>query len=92
MIEKGNSVKYLGIYLQNNLKNNLTITNLASKLKRFIHIFKHLRNYIPLNKLLMLFKSLLQSKILDGLEIYASSPNTGIKHLQLVQNSIIKKK
>ena len=91
MIEKVNSVKYLGIYLQNNLKNNLTITNLANKLKRFIHIFKHLRNYLPLNKLLMLFKSLIQSNILYGLEIYANSPKSGIKHLQLVQNAILKK-
>jgi len=89
-IESSNSISYLGIVLQNNLKWNETIIKKTKTLTKLKYLFKHLSFYIDADKLLMLYKSLVISNLAYGIELYGSTNKKYIILLQKLQNWFLK--
>ena len=54
---KVKAVKYLGIYIQNNLKWDMLIETRIKSLFKLKHLFKYLSHSIDKHKLLLLYRS-----------------------------------
>jgi len=89
-IENSDSINYLGIVLQNDLKWNKTIIKKTKTLTKLKYLFKHLSFYIDAERLLMLYKSLVISNLAYGIELYGSTSKKYIILLQKLQNWFLK--
>ena len=65
--------KYLDIFIDEKLTFKSHITHLESKLSRSVGKIARLRYYLPLSSLLTLYYALIQSQLLYGLPIWAST-------------------
>ena len=70
--------KYLGLYIDQDLKWTIHIDQLCGKLQKLIGIFYKLRNKLPLTCLKTIYFAFVHPHLLFGVEMYA---NTGITHL-----------
>ena len=68
--------EYLGILIDEKLTLKSHITHLESKLSQSEGITARSRYYLPLNSLLTLYYALIQSQLLYGLPIWASTHQT----------------
>ena len=84
------SVKYLGIYIQNNLKWDMLIKTRIKSLFKLKHLFKYLIHYIDIYKLLLLYRSLFVSCLVCGIEVFSNLPKFLIHKLQTIQNKFFK--
>ena len=82
--------KYLGILIGEKLTFNSHITHLESKLSRSVGIIARSRYYLPLSSLLTLYYALIQSQLLYGLPIWASTYQTYLTKLRKLQNKAVK--
>ena len=73
---------------------NLTWSNhiecLCQFLRKHIGIFYKLRSFIPLNILRILYFSLIHSKILYGIEIYANNFQSRLHDLEILNNRLLR--
>jgi len=90
IVENSDSINYLGIILQKNLKWNETIIKKTKTLTKLKYLFKHFSFYIEAEKLLMLYKSLVISNLAYGIELYGSTNKKYISLLQKLQNWFLK--
>ena len=84
------SVKYLGIYLDNKLTFGPHISYLQSKLSRLIGIISKIKYYVPDRVLFLLYFALFHSHITYGLIIWYSTYKTYTSKISKLQNRIIK--
>ena len=84
------SVKYLGIYLDNKLTFGPHISYSQSKLSRLIGIISKIKYYVPDRVLLLLYFALFHSLITYGLIIWNSTYKTYTSKISKLQNRIIK--
>ena len=84
------SVKYLGICLNNKLTFGPHISYLQSKLSRSIGIISKIKFYVPDRVLLLLYFALFHSHITYGLIIWYSTYKTYTSKTSKLQNRIIK--
>ena len=89
-IQPVTTFKLLGIYIDNKLKWSYHITHLCSKVKRYIHIFKHIRSKLNYESKKLLYQSLIQSILQYCILIYCTSSKTNLHNLQVFQNKVIK--
>ena len=82
--------KYLGIYLQNNLKWNNHINKVINDLNKLLPIIYSLRNILTTNKKIIIYHALILSKINYAIQIYGKKDTTLIQNLQKVQNRLLK--
>ena len=85
------SVKYLGLQLDDKLKWNSHISQLKLKLSRAIGILSKLRNKVPLNILKMVYHSIFNSYILYGLQIWSQNSQSIRSTIQKLQDRAIRK-
>jgi len=90
IIGQKSETKYLGITLQSNLKWNCTVNEKIKKMIKFRHIFKHIRNFMSEKRLIILYKSLVVSNLIYGIELFGNCQKYLIKRLQLVQNNFLR--
>ena len=84
------TIKYLGINLQENLKWNDTLLDKIKSLVKLKYLFKFLKSCLPKDKLLLLYNSLVISKLTYGIEFYGENPQYLLNRLQIIQNTFLK--
>jgi len=89
-VEMSKSVNYLGIIIQNSLKWDETIDKKIKALLKLKYLFQILSKYIDRQKLLLMYKSLILSKIAYGIELYGNANKVQINKLQRLQNWFLK--
>jgi len=89
-LEQVTCLKYLGIKMQNNLQWNQFASDKIKSLINLKHLFKYYTNYLPLDKMVVLFKALYFSRLIYGIEFLGKLPNYLLNHLQIIQNAILK--
>ena len=89
-IKEATDIKYLGLKIDSKLTWSKHVEKIKSEIVKFASLFAKLRHFIPKDCLIILFDSLVSSKINYGLEIYGSAANKYLKELQILQNRILK--
>lgn len=90
LIPEVTTVKYLGAYLQSNLLWHSHIEHLKSKVSPITGMLYKLRNKLNVRTKMMIFESLIQSKLRYLSQVYAHRRNAALKTLQVVQNKALK--
>ena len=85
MVKRSDSVKYLGLLIDEKLTWEKHIDELGSKIVQYASIFRRVRDLLPTNRLQSLFNSLIQSRIDYAIEIYGDANNTAFTLPQLNQ-------
>ena len=85
MVKRSDSVKYLGLLIDEKLTWGKHIDELGSKIVQYASIFRKVRDLLPTNRLQSLFNSLIQSRIDYAIEIYGDANNTTFTLPQLNQ-------
>lgn len=89
-IKEENETKYLGVIIQNNLKWESHIKKVIQTLNKQIPLYYTLRNYVPRNKINLIYKTLSLSVINYGIELYGCKNKPWLKQLQKTQNRLLK--
>ncbi|XP_075163964.1 uncharacterized protein LOC142236620 [Haematobia irritans] len=89
-ISECQSMKYLGIHLQNNLAWNMHMEELKKKVSPAIGMLHKFRNVFNVKTKLLLYNSLIQSHLNYLAIIYAHKNNFHLRALQRTQNKALK--
>ena len=90
LINKVDSIKFLGLTIDDDLTFRSHISDLTSQLKKFIGIFYKLSFKLPISTLKILYFSLIHSKILYAIEIYANTYATYLHDLFTLNNRLLR--
>lgn len=90
VINKASSVKYLGIHIDSHLRWDIHINIIIKKLRRYIYLFKNLKNILNIRSLKILYFSFIQSTLSYGNIIWGSASSTYLKKLEGTQKIILK--
>jgi len=77
--------KYLGVMIDNKLKWETHINILLNKLKPISAKLYYLRNTLPHSALTLIYKSLFESHILYGVEVWGTAPKTFMSRVESLQ-------
>lgn len=83
-------VKYLGIYVDSNLKWTKHVEYITKKLKTLIYRFYILRNIISKALITSLYQGLVESLLRYGIVAWGAMYNNALNPLQVIQNKILK--
>ena len=83
-------VKYLGIYMDKNLKWNYHINQLGEKLSRSNGILYKLKQYCPINILRSLYYTIFYSHMLYACPIWSLTINKNLMKISILQNKCIR--
>jgi len=89
LLEKS-CTKYLGLFIQSDLKWQSAINEKINKMLKFKHMFKYIRNFVPIKKLIILYKSFITSFIVYGIELYGNCQQFLVDRLQKAQNNLLR--
>ena len=89
-IKRVTCVKYLGMYIDENLKWDKHVNNLCNLLTKNFHMFYSIRNLLPDKLKKQLYFSLVYSRILYGIELYGACRATLLNRVQILQNKLLK--
>lgn len=89
-IKEENETKYLGLIIQNNLNWNIHISKTINSINKLIPLFYQIRRFLTPNKRLLIYKSLVLSKINYAIELYGRKNSNWLKQLQTTQNRLLK--
>lgn len=82
--------KYLGIVVDRFLKWNMHIDCLTNKIRKLIHKFYLLREFMSRRMLVTIYKSLVESLIRYGILVWGGMYITGLYKLNIIQKYILK--
>ena len=85
-----NKIKYLGIYIDEDLTWNEHITYICDSLKKLFPIFYHLRNYLSLEHIKCIYYAMVYSRIRYGIEVWGMASGANISRVQILQNRLLK--
>ena len=88
-LTKSQQTKYLGIFVDENLKWDAHIKYICNKLSHISGIFYKMRRLISQDALIVLYYGLVQSHLTYGFLAWKSPNKTNIQSLQVLQNKII---
>ena len=83
-------MKYLGLYINNNLTVNNHISHLLKQVNKFITIFKHIKHYLTKNAKTLLIKSLIIPHILYACPFLHTMHKYNKKSLKISYTRLIK--
>lgn len=89
-IEKTHCIKYLGVFLDENLNWKRHIEYVTNKVRKVIHKFYELRHVLPRNTLKMVYYSLVESTLNYGLVVWGGACKTFLTAPFIAQKYIIK--
>ena len=78
-IKSSTSVKYLGVYIDENLSWNNHIKELYKKLSRSSEIISKLRHYVPINTLLSIYYSIFYSHLSYGCPVWSLTTKNNLR-------------
>lgn len=90
IINYSKTVKFLGLYLDENLSWKYHIQNLRTKISPLIGILYKIRHFVPLKYLKNIYFCLIYSKIQYLISIWGSAYRTNLTPLKKLQNKVIK--
>ncbi|KAL9698958.1 hypothetical protein quinque_002399 [Culex quinquefasciatus] len=89
-IERVDYFKYLGVWLDSDLKWEYQIGKLNSKLSQVAGIFKKISPVVPDQTKKMLYFSLFHSHMVYGIAVWGAAGSSMVSQLQTTQNKAIK--
>ena len=90
MLERVVSTKFLGVYIQENLKWNIHTNYIANKISKNNGILARLKKQIPKSYLKIIFNSLLMSHLLYGITVWGGSPKNCLDRLIKLQKKAVR--
>ena len=88
-IEVVDSVKYLGIHLDNKLQFKQHIKMLETKLPRLLGVLYKTKSFLPNHILKKLYYAFIHSHLTFGLLVWSATPKSNLSKLQRIQNKAI---
>lgn len=89
-IKSENKTKYLGVYIDSNLKWNSHVDFLCKKLRPMLYMFVTLKSILNINELRTLYFSLVQSHLSYCINSWGGVYSTTLKPLEILQKRILK--
>ena len=89
-INRAHTVKYLGLFIDDNLKWTSQINYLFTQLARCTGLFYRLRNFVSRETFCMLYYSLVYSRIQYGITAWATANKTSQEIIRVRFNKILK--
>ena len=83
-------INYLGVEIEGNMKWELHVEKVTKKLRKLQYGFKVMCKVCPIDKLMSLYYSLIQSTLLYGLVVWGYCYNSTINKLNVIQKRILK--
>jgi hypothetical protein len=90
LIQRTQSTKYLGVYLDEKLNWKIHIDHLVGKLRKLTSILHYMSQFISENDVHRIYYAYIFPHIKYAIEIYGSACKTALRPLQVVQNKLIK--
>ena len=90
VLERVQTTKFLGVYIQENLTWNTHTNYIANKISKTNGILARLKRKIPRCYLQIIFNSLLMSHILYGISVWGGSPRKCLERLIVLQKKAIR--
>ena len=90
VLSRTDSVKYVGVYLDNMLIWTPQVKHLSLQLARYSGLFYRIRNLVPNHILLMLYYSLVYSRIQYGIILWGSTFKSVLRELEVRLNHIVR--
>ena len=90
IINREHTVKYLGLFIDDNLKWTSQINCLSTQLARCTGLFYILRNFVSRETLCMLFYSLVYSRIQYAITAWATANKTSQEIIRVRLNKILR--
>ena len=89
-IKETSETKYLGVYIDKNLKWHVHTEYLANRLKKLIYKFYIIRTFLNIKELIIIYKSLAESIIRYGILVWGGLYNNALQKLNIVHKYILK--
>ena len=80
-LKRQQTVKYLGLYVDEILRWSTHIQQLSLQLARYALIFYRIRNLVPRETLLKLYRSLILSRIQSGILIWGNAAKIHLREI-----------
>src|SRR6185436_10203146 len=90
VIMRVENIKFLGVWLDNKLDWKYHLKELYNSLNKYIGIFYKLSNFLPKSILKLLYYSIIHSKILYGIEVYANTYLTYLHDVIILNNRLLR--
>ena len=90
VIQKSDSVRYLGLIIDEKLTWEKHIDELGNKINRYASIFRKIRDLLPKKCLRSLYNAFIQSRRDYAIEIYGDATKKLIQRSQVHQNRVLK--
>ena len=88
VIKRVDNAKFLGVWLDSRLDWKFHIGELYNSLKKYIGIFYKLSSFVPPNILKLLYFSIIHSKIMYGIEVYANTYLSYLHDIIILNNRL----
>ena len=82
--------KYLGVDIDKNLNWNVHVEELSKQLNCMVWTLARLRKFLPLNSLIVIYKSIVQPKIDYAITLWGYSTDANVNKIQRMQNRAIR--
>ena len=89
-ISRSDSVKYLGLTLDEHLTFNQHVQNVCNSIKRYFKIFYNIRRYLHIKQAEVLYYSMIYSRIKYGIAVYGHTSKSNLNRIQTLQNQLMK--
>ena len=85
-----NKIKYLGVYIDEDLTWNEHVTHISDSLRKLFPIFYHLRNHLSSEHIKCIYYAMVYSRIKYGIEVWGMTTSTKMRQVQIFQNRLLK--
>lgn len=85
-----NYIKFLGLYIDENLTWKIHINKVKEKIVPYVGIISKIRHYLPLKQLKLVYFSFIYSHLQYLVSVWGTAPNTHLNQLRTLQNKAIK--
>ena len=89
-IKRMNSVKYIGLHLDEKLSWDFHINELCKSLTKYFSVFYNMRNMVNIRLARTVYFTCIHSRIKYGIELYGSADTNKIDKVQTIQNKLMK--
>ena len=90
VIERSDSVKYLGLHVDNKLTWKNHIAHVTNKINQVIGVMAKIRNHLTKEAMKTIYYALVHSRLVYGIEIWGTAYATTIKPLEIAQKKAIR--
>ena len=89
-IIRSDTIKYLGMTLDEHLIFNQHVQDVCNSIKRYFKIFYNIRRYLNNKQIEILYYSMIYSRIKYGIIVYGFATKTNLNKIQTLQNQLMK--